>query len=289
MPGTLYVVATPIGNLEDVTLRALRILREVSLIAAEDTRRTARLLQHYSISTRTTSLHEHNERVENAGAHRPAAGRRIDRARVGRRHAGGLGSRAAHLVAAAHAAGIRVEPIPGASAAHGGPVCLRACWNAEFVFAGFPPNRSKARKKWLAGLAAEPRGRSFFTRPPPNPADARGHLRRISATDVIAVGRELTKAHEELVVRPISEHLELLYEPNVASSRSLFLAKDQMMQLTIEPLWTLTRLPLNFGRLTDKWARVAAGGARTLAARYDVPAREVFALLERAKKSGQLT
>ena len=64
MAGILYVVATPIGNLEDVTLRALRILREVSLIAAEDTRRTARLLQHYSISTRTTSLHEHNEHVK---------------------------------------------------------------------------------------------------------------------------------------------------------------------------------------------------------------------------------
>src|SRR5215831_19772188 len=62
MPGTLFVVATPIGNLEDVTLRALRILREVGLVAAEDTRRTAKLLQHYSISTRTTSLHEHNER-----------------------------------------------------------------------------------------------------------------------------------------------------------------------------------------------------------------------------------
>src|SRR6185312_15984828 len=62
MAGILYVVATPIGNLEDVTLRALRILREAALIAAEDTRRTAKLLQHYSISTRTTSLHEHNER-----------------------------------------------------------------------------------------------------------------------------------------------------------------------------------------------------------------------------------
>ena len=67
MPGTLYVVATPIGNLEDVTLRALRVLREVALIAAEDTRRTARLLQHYSISTPTTSLHEHNERQKTPG------------------------------------------------------------------------------------------------------------------------------------------------------------------------------------------------------------------------------
>ena len=67
MPGTLYVVATPIGNLEDVTLRALRILREVSVIAAEDTRRTTRLLQHYSISTPTTSLHELNETARTPG------------------------------------------------------------------------------------------------------------------------------------------------------------------------------------------------------------------------------
>ena len=75
MPGILYVVATPIGNLEDVTLRALRILREVSLVAAEDTRRTSKLLQHYSISTPTTSLHEHNEHAK--------APRRIPRLRRG--------------------------------------------------------------------------------------------------------------------------------------------------------------------------------------------------------------
>jgi 16S rRNA (cytidine1402-2'-O)-methyltransferase len=66
MSGILYVVATPIGNLEDVTLRALRVLREVSVIAAEDTRRTAKLLQHYSISTPTTSLHEHNEHAKSS-------------------------------------------------------------------------------------------------------------------------------------------------------------------------------------------------------------------------------
>src|SRR5512134_547479 len=66
MAGTLFVVATPIGNLEDITLRALRVLREVQLIAAEDTRRTAKLLQHYSIATKTTSLHEHNELQKSA-------------------------------------------------------------------------------------------------------------------------------------------------------------------------------------------------------------------------------
>jgi len=75
MAGILYVVATPIGNLEDVTLRALRVLRDVSLVAAEDTRRTARLLQHYSISTPTTSLHEHNEREKTS--------KLIDRLRAG--------------------------------------------------------------------------------------------------------------------------------------------------------------------------------------------------------------
>ena len=116
MPGTLYVVATPIGNLEDVTLRALRILREVSVIAAEDTRRTARILQHYSISTRTTSLHEHNERVKTPSLlERLASGESI--ALVSDAGTPLVSDPGALLVAAAHAAGVTVSPIPGPSAA----------------------------------------------------------------------------------------------------------------------------------------------------------------------------
>src|SRR6186713_2998581 len=144
MPGTLYVVATPIGNLEDVTLRALRILREVALIAAEDTRRTARLLQHYSISTPTTSLHEHNERTRTPEL--------IARLRQGESVAvvsdagtplisdpGGM------LVAAAHDAGIRVEPVPGASAAMAA-VSASGLPADQILFVGFPPPRANDRR-----------------------------------------------------------------------------------------------------------------------------------------------
>src|SRR5512138_2176802 len=116
MPGTLYVVATPIGNLEDVTLRALRILRDVSVIAAEDTRRTSRLLQHYSISTRTTSLHEHNERSKTASLiTQLLAGDSI--ALVSDAGTPVISDPGVHLVAEAHRAGINVQSVPGPNAA----------------------------------------------------------------------------------------------------------------------------------------------------------------------------
>src|SRR3954463_10462924 len=112
MAGNLHGVATPIGNLEDVTLRALRILREVSLIAAEDTRRTARLLQHYSISTRTTSLHEHHEREKSAKlVARLLAGDSV--ALVSDAGTPVVSDPGQTLVMDAREAGVRVEAIPG--------------------------------------------------------------------------------------------------------------------------------------------------------------------------------
>ena len=114
MSGTLFLVATPIGNLEDMTFRAVRVLREVSLIAAEDTRRTARLLQHYSIPTPTTSLHEHNEGARTPGLiSRLLAGDSI--ALVSDAGTPVVSDPGARLVAAAHGQSIRVEPIPGPS------------------------------------------------------------------------------------------------------------------------------------------------------------------------------
>ena len=140
MPGILYVVATPIGNLEDVTLRALRVLREATVIAAEDTRRTARLLQHYSISTPTTSLHEHNEHTRSGKLiERMLAGDSI--ALVSDAGTPVISDPGGRLIAAAHGHGIRVEPIPGPNAAIA--VLSGAGLGGDgFVFAGFPPSRS---------------------------------------------------------------------------------------------------------------------------------------------------
>ena len=206
MAGILYVVATPIGNLEDVTLRALRILREVSLIAAEDTRRTARLLQHYSISPRTTSLHEHNEREKTPQLiERLRAGDSI--ALVSDAGTPLISDPGQTLVGAARAAGIRDESIPGPSAVMAA-LSSSGLPTTEVVFLGFPPIRSKDRKVWFDDLQHQGRLAVLFEAP---------HRIRRTLTDLgaslgvdreIAVGRELTKAYEELVVQPISHHLE---------------------------------------------------------------------------------
>ena len=207
MPGTLYVVATPIGNLEDVTLRALRVLREVSLIAAEDTRRTARLLQHYSISTPHDEPARTQRADKNAGAHRPADGRRIDCARVGCRHAGGLGSRAPCSSARPTPQGSGSSRFRGRAPSR--PIVSGAGTGAKGSFSsGFRQVRSKARKNWLV-TARDGASAHHLLRGPHRIRDAASrHVSEILGDRLVAMGRELTKAHEELVVRPISEHLK---------------------------------------------------------------------------------
>jgi 16S rRNA (cytidine1402-2'-O)-methyltransferase len=279
MSGTLYVVATPIGNLEDVTLRALRVLREVSLIAAEDTRRTARLLQHYSISTRTTSLHEHNERSKTAPlVARLLAGESI--ALVSDAGTPVVSDPGAHLVAAAHSAGIRVEPVPGPNAA---VALLSASGLAGdgFVFAGFPPNRSKDRKAWLQRFVNETRPFIIYEAP---------HRIRATLVDVqavlgdrrAAIGRELTKVHETLVVRPISDQLAGLSEER-GEFTVVVAGSPPAVHTPARP--DPSSLAHQFGRLTENGAVGRREAIRALALEYRISAREVFAILEEAKHS----
>ena len=278
MPGILYVVATPIGNLEDVTLRALRVLREVSVIAAEDTRRTARLLQHYSINTPTTSLHEHNERARTPGL--------IERLRRGESiavvsDAGTpvLSDPGRLLVAAAHEAGIRVEPIPGASAAIAA-LSASGVESEGFLFAGFPPARSIARKKWLEQFKGSPRAVVVYEAPHRIRALLED-LVDVLGDPVVTMGREMTKMHEELVTRPTSAHLSALQEPK--GEFTLVLHPSQAAGRVPVAAPDAAALLEEFGDLTNLNHLGRREALQALGAKYGLRSREVYRLLERAK------
>jgi 16S rRNA (cytidine1402-2'-O)-methyltransferase len=276
MPGILYVVATPIGNLEDVTFRAIRVLRDVALIAAEDTRRTSRLLQHYSISTPTTSVREHNERARTAGLiARLARGESV--ALVTDAGTPTVSDPGAVLVAAAHAAGIRVEPIPGPSAAMAA-LSASGFPSAQVLFVGFPPPKSKARKQWLEALAGEERTLILFEAPHRILATLQD-MEAIFGERPVALARELTKAHESLVIRPIHQHISMLGEPR--GEFTLVVAPPTSSRE--EPV--LPRpdaLAEEFGLITKRGA-TRREAIRETAAKYGVPARTIFDLLEQAK------
>jgi 16S rRNA (cytidine1402-2'-O)-methyltransferase len=278
MPGILYVVATPIGNLEDITLRAIRVLREVAVIAAEDTRRTARLLQHYSISTPTTSLHEHNEHARTPSLiARLEAGESV--ALVSDAGTPVVSDPGVLLVAAAHAAGVRVEPVPGPSAAMAA-VSAAGLQSAQVLFVGFPPSRAKARKDWLEALRAEPRVIVFFEAPH-RIRETLTDLQAIFGDRTVAIARELTKAHEELVVRPISVHLEQLAEPR--GEFTVVVAAAEIggdVALEVPPLPDLLH---EFGELTKCGCGTRREVVRSLAERYGLSSRDMYRLLESGK------
>jgi len=202
MPGTLFVVATPIGNLEDLTFRALRVLQDVDLIAAEDTRRTAKLLAHYRIQKPMVSLREHNERRETPRlVGRLKEGTSI--ALVSDAGTPGIADPGAGLVNGAREAGVEVVPVPGASAltaalsASGFPL-------SSFLFLGFAPSSRAKRREWFSQMAEEARPIVFFEAPHRS-ADMIGHLIELKPARQVAVFRELTKHYEETVVASTSE------------------------------------------------------------------------------------
>jgi 16S rRNA (cytidine1402-2'-O)-methyltransferase len=199
MPGSLFVVATPIGNLEDLTFRALRTLKEVDLIAAEDTRRTAKLLAHYEIRKPMVSLREHNEHRETPRlVARLQGGETI--ALVSDAGTPGIADPGARLVAAAHEAGIRVTPIPGPSAVTAA-LSAAGVLADEFVFMGFVPRSGVARDEWFDRLETEHRTVVFFESPH-RVSRTLADLSIRMVTRPIKWFREVSKLHEQLVVTP---------------------------------------------------------------------------------------
>jgi len=194
-PGTLYIVGTPIGNLEDITLRAVRILQTVDLIAAEDTRHTGKLLQHLQIKTPQISYHEHNRnsRIPELLAH---LGNDQAIALVSDAGMPGISDPGYELVVACIAAGIPVVPIPGASAAI---TALSASGlpTDRFVFEGFLSAKGQQRREHLEFLQTESRTLIFYESPH-RLRDTLQDLAEILGSDrQIVLGRELTKFYEE--------------------------------------------------------------------------------------------
>jgi len=194
--GVLYVVATPIGNLEDVTLRALRVLGEVDLIAAEDTRRTRILLQHHGIERPLTSYHDAVER-ERAPALIAKLREGASVALVSDAGTPGIADPGYHLVRGAVAAGIRIVPIPGPSSV-AAIVSVAGLAAERFAFEGFLPARSAPRRERIRALASEPRA-IVFLEAPTRLAACLTDLEAVLGDREAVVGRELTKLHEECV------------------------------------------------------------------------------------------
>jgi len=192
--GTLYVVSTPIGNLEDMTLRGLRLLAEVALIAAEDTRHSLRLLQHYGIQRPLLSLHEHNEQSRIARV-LALLDQDADVALISDAGTPTLSDPGYRLVRACIEAGQRVVPVPGASAMLAALVAS-GLPSDRFLFLGFPPRRRQARSRWLAEFRNERSVLILYESPRRLPhllqdiAEVMGPERRL------VVARELTKQHE---------------------------------------------------------------------------------------------
>jgi 16S rRNA (cytidine1402-2'-O)-methyltransferase len=201
-PGFLYLVATPIGNLEDITLRALRVLKEARRVACEDTRRTQKLLQHYGIEARLVSYHEHNEHSRTPEL-LALLERGEDVALVSDAGTPLISDPGYRLTTECIGRGIRVIPIPGPSSvmaalAAAGLPC------EEFLFAGFLPARRGPRRKALERLRAEPRTIAFYEAPH-RLADTLEDAATILGDRRAVVARELTKVYEEFARGTIRE------------------------------------------------------------------------------------
>ena len=222
MSGTLFVVATPIGNLEDLSPRARQTLAEVDLIAAEDTRHTGRLLSHLGVKTPQFALHEHNE----ARAAQSLIEQLMDGKSVALVSDAGtplVSDPGYRLVRAAHANGIAVSPIPGPSAVTAA-LSASGLPTDRFGFEGFPPAKAAARRKWLQARAADGRTLLFFEA-----------VHRIAATlaDMVDVfgadreaflGRELTKLHEQCRRATLGELLDEIGDGTIVSKGEFVIA-----------------------------------------------------------------
>ena len=278
MPGTLFIVATPIGNLEDITLRALRVLREVDLIAAEDTRRTAKLLAHYSITSPTLSFHEHNTR-----ARIPRLLARLeggaDVALVTDAGTPGISDPGRELIRVCSEKGLPIDPVPGACA----PVTAAVASGfplESLTILGFIPVRSKDRNKWLEDVRGISGTFTCFETP-------HRIFKTLAEADTmfgirpIFVAREMTKLHQQFIHGSGPDIIG-----RMTSNRgefTLVVGPADVARCDREPI-DETLVFAEFGRMTTKVVGGRRAAVAALAKKYGRSTKDVYDLIERHKR-----
>jgi len=275
--GVLYVVATPIGNLEDLTLRALRVLKEADLVACEDTRRTGNLLRAHGIPTPTTSYFEHNERWKGErilGALR--SGRNV--ALVSDAGTPGVSDPGYRLVRDARAAGLPVVPVPGPSAALAA-LSVSGLPTDRFLFVGFLPPRSGARRRALEELR-EVRPTLVLYESPVRVLDALADMADVLGDREAFLCREATKLHEEYV------------RGRLLALRELLAGRAEVRGEIVLVVSGAPEAALEKEEPAVLYARLAAEGrtrreaVKEAARRLGLPAREVYRLVQESEKAG---
>jgi 16S rRNA (cytidine1402-2'-O)-methyltransferase len=285
MSGTLFVVATPIGNLEDVTLRALRVLREANLIAAEDTRRTSNLLVRHAIKTPLLSFHQHNVRSRTPQIlSRLQSGQAV--ALVTDAGTPGISDPGVELVKTCLDAQIPVESIPGATAPLAAAV-LSGFPLIPMTILGFPPRRSKDRTHWFLESSGIRHTFTFFESPQRIAATMK-ELASYLGTRPILMARELTKVHQSLIrgtAHDICQHLQHVRgEVTVVVGPA---TGDVVLNDQLPMDVTATSAVAYFGQLADSGTASRRQAVSLTARRFGLSAKTVYRAVEQAKRSAK--
>lgn len=270
-PGTLYLVGTPIGNLEDMTFRALQVLQSVDLIAAEDTRHTGRLLQHFQITTPQTSYHDHNRTSRT-----PELVTRLQRgqsvALVTDAGMPGISDPGYDLVKTCAEEGILVVPIPGCSAAIAA-LSASGLPSDRFIFEGFLPAKGKERQERLELLQQETRTLILYEAPHRLRQTLRDLAMALGDDRSITLARELTKLHEELWRGTLAESLEHYRQREPQGEFTLVIAGA----VPTEPLLSEAALKAELQSLLQQ-GLTRSQASQQLARQTSLPRRQIYQL-----------
>ena len=273
----LYVVATPIGNLEDVTLRAIRVLKEVKLIAAEDTRKTKRLLDHHGIRTPMTSYYEHNKMDKlRYLLHFLETD---DLALVSEAGMPGISDPGYELIVAAAQQGTRVVPVPGPSAIVAA-IAVSGLPTDQFTYLGFLPRKKSERIRLLREVAGERRTLVAFEAPH-RFTDALRDMLEVLGDRRVAIAREVTKLHEEVFRGSVREAIEHFQEPRGEFTIVIHGSKE-------EATVTLTAEIENEIRVLQQQGVPARDGVARLSAATGLPRKELYQAWLEIKNSGSM-